>query len=79
MSSFPPTRSEEPPLPVYREPSYENPRPTPRQAALRTRPSAVGMVAVVIWFLLAVVALLIAAASVSAFAGLPRASTTRRS
>ena len=55
---------------MYREPSYENPRPTPRQAAVRTRPSAVGMVAVVIWFLLAVVALLIAAASVSAFAGL---------
>ena len=55
---------------MYREPSYENPRPTPRQAAVRTRPSAVGMVAVVIWFLLAGVALLVAAASVNAFAGL---------
>src|SRR4029079_5020644 len=70
MASFPPTRSEELPLPVNREPSYENPRPTPRRSAARTRPAGVGMLAVGIWFLLAVVALLVAAASVSAFAGL---------
>src|SRR4029450_480783 len=52
--------------PVYNEPSYENPRPTRRQAPARSRPSNVGMVAVIVWFLLAGLALLVGAASVAA-------------
>ena len=70
MSSFPRPEARNRHSPCTANLPYENPRPTPRQAAVRTRPSAVGMVAVVIWFLLAGVALLIGAASVSAFAGL---------
>ena len=54
---------------MYNEPAYENPRPSRRPAA-RTRPSATGFIAVGVWVLLAILALLVGVASVSAFSGL---------
>jgi membrane peptidoglycan carboxypeptidase len=70
MASFPRPAFEEPPRPVYNEPAYENPRPTRRQAPARSRPSNIGLVAVIVWCLLAGLAVLVGAASVGAFAGL---------
>jgi membrane peptidoglycan carboxypeptidase len=55
---------------VYNDPQYQNPRPQKRRASQRTRPSAPGTVAVILWLLLAGLALLIGAAAVAAFAGL---------
>ena len=54
---------------MYNEPAYENPRPSRRPPA-RTRPSAAGTIAIAIWVLLAILALLVGVASVSAFSGL---------
>ena len=59
---------------MYNDPPYENPRPSKRQTPQRTRPSAAGMIAIVVWFLLAGLALLIAATAVSAFSGATRKS-----
>ena len=52
---------------------YEAPRASGRAPDLeRTRPTPAGMIALVIWFLFAAVALLVAVTTVSAFSGLTK-------